>query len=158
MLSEQISRLTVHSEISGVVTTPRLRDHIGTFLPAGSMIAEIANVAQLRARIYVPEYDLHNIRLPQSVSLMTDGDPTRLHTNLETVLPTPVAENDPLLPKQEFRGAHVPRFFVAIATVENADSRLRPGQTGIARIFIARWSIAGMLSETVESFLKGKFW
>jgi len=158
LLAEQMGQLVVRAEIGGVVTTQHPQDRLGAFLPAGSLIAEIAEVSQLRARIYIPEYDLRDLSYAEPATLVTDADPKRLKTRVETILPSPVPDGDPMLPKQEFRGARVPRFFVAMAAVDNSGGALRPGQTGLARIFIRRWSIAGMIEETTRDFLKSKVW
>lgn len=158
LLAEQVDQLTVRSDIDGVVTTPRPQDKVGTFLPAGSVIAEIADTSTLKVRIYVPEYDLRDVKLSQPVTLVANAEMGQLHSKVQAILPEPVAEGDPLLPKQEFRGAQVPRMFVATALIQNSDGALRAGETGLARIQVGRRSIAGICRDTVSDFLQSKIW
>lgn len=158
LLSEQIDQLTVRSQIGGIVTTPRLRDKVGAYLPAGSLIAEVEDGSEMRVRIYLPEYDLRDVHVGESVSIVSNTGFVRLQARLENILPNPVLEDDPLLPKQEFRGVRVPRFFIATATLANPVGDLKTGETGLARILVGHRSLAGMASAAIKDFLQRKIW
>lgn len=150
--------LSLRSETSGVVVTPRLYDRIGTLLPAGTMLVEVDDVSTLRARIYIPEFDTRELRSGQPVSLLTNSDFGLLHSELEGFLPQPASASDPLLPQQEFRGARLPSFYIATALVSNQAGRLRAGETGSARVFIKRRSIWEMARKRTYDFIRSKIW
>jgi putative peptide zinc metalloprotease protein len=158
LLTEEVSQLTARSQIAGVVTTPRVQDKVGAYLAAGSLLAEIEDRSQMRARVYIPEFELRNVRAGQVVSLVSNSGFGRLQARIENILPNPVPEGDPLLPKQEFSGVRVPRFFVATATIANNDGELRSGETGLARVLVGRRSIGGMVADEVKDFLQRKIW
>src|SRR5262249_49002608 len=51
--------LLLRSPRAGVVLTPHLHDRLGSYLREGTEVAEVADLAALRARIYVSEYDMY---------------------------------------------------------------------------------------------------
>ena len=58
VLAQEVSKLALKSPLSGVVLTPRLHDRVGSYVSAGTDIAEVANTAQMRARVYIPEFEM----------------------------------------------------------------------------------------------------
>jgi multidrug efflux pump subunit AcrA (membrane-fusion protein) len=72
-LAAQAEHLTLLAPISGVVLTPRLADREGTYLPEGSVLAEIADLSVMRARIYVSEYDISKVKAGADVRASVEG-------------------------------------------------------------------------------------
>jgi HlyD family secretion protein len=70
-LELQLTDAGVKSPISGTVLTTYV--HRGEFVVPGSLIAEVADVRQLEARIYFPLTKLTGIKIGQTVKVMTDG-------------------------------------------------------------------------------------
>lgn len=158
LLADELSRLVVLSDISGVLVTPHLPDKLGVFLPAGTDFAEVDDLSVLRARIYVPEFEMREPRVGQSVTMLVNSHFALLHGQVESILPAPVSDGDPLLPRQEFRGVRLPSFFIATALIPNPSGVLRPGQTGTARILIRRRSFFGFVRNSVYDFIRSKLW
>lgn len=158
LLSDELSRLAIRTGTAGVVVTPRLRDKVGTFLPAGTLLAEVDDVSSLEARIYVPEFDLREVRLGQPVSLMSDSAFGLLHGSINSVLPEPASAGDPLLPQQEFRGARLSSFYVVTVLIPNLDGALSVGETGTGRIFVRRRSVWEFVRDRVSDFVRSKLW
>ena len=72
-LVDEVSRLDLFSPISGVVVTPRVRDSIGSYAQPGTALAEIADLSQMRVRIYIPEYSLQWVHLDSRARVRLDG-------------------------------------------------------------------------------------
>jgi putative peptide zinc metalloprotease protein len=158
LLSDELSHLSLRSDIAGVVVTPRLRDRVGAFVPAGTLVAEVDEISSLQARIYVPEFDLREVRRGQPIALFSSSAFGLLHGKVNSVLPEPVSAGDPLLPQQEFRGARLPSFYVVTTVIPNLDGTLRVGETGTARIFVRRRSVWEIVSGRVSDFVSSKLW
>src|SRR5208282_406034 len=68
-LVDESSRLTIVSPISGLVATPKLHDLQGAYLDDGAPIAELVDDSHLLARVYIPEFAMHDMRLGASLRL-----------------------------------------------------------------------------------------
>jgi multidrug efflux pump subunit AcrA (membrane-fusion protein) len=154
---EESARLTARAPIPGVVSSARLHDLIGAYLDAGTLLTEIADTRQMRARIFVHEFEAGRVLPGQDVSLLPDGAFASLRGAVENVQ---VAPND--LPpaveniRQITGGARL-QYYIADAVVPNSGF-LRSGMTGTARIVIRRTSLAGILVRELRDFIDRKLW
>src|SRR5208283_2825931 len=73
LLRDQAAQLTLASEISGIVATPRMQDRLGSYVLPGTELAEVADISAMRARIYVAESDLRNVHVGSLASVRLDG-------------------------------------------------------------------------------------
>jgi putative peptide zinc metalloprotease protein len=157
-LNAQVASLELTSPISGVVLTPRLADRLGARLPKGTELAEIADLHQMRARIYVSEHDLYKVKLGQSARLEVQGFLQKWDSSVAS-LAAVATEIDPKLSGSEkFAGLHPPSFYLADLLIANPDSKLKPGMIGSARIYGDRRSIAGLTWRSANRFLSRKIW
>ena len=157
-LREQVSHLTVTTDTSGTVATSRLRDTLGTYLPAGTIVAEVDDVANLQCRIYVPEYEMREVRVGLPVTLVHAGSFLPLHSKVAGIFPAAVPAGDPLLPVPEFRGTRAPSYYVVTAVIVNSTGAAAAGETGTARIFIKRKSVMGFVRDMTYDFVRTKLW
>jgi len=68
-------------------------------------------------------------------------------------------EMDPSLAgANALRGLNAPHFYQVDLLVPNEEAILRPGMTGLARIYGPRRSVAGMLWESLRNFWGRKLW
>jgi hypothetical protein len=58
----------------------------------------------------------------------------------------------------ELRGMNPPHFYVVDLLVQNPEAILKPGMTGIARVYGQRRSLLGLSLETGLDFLGRKVW
>ena len=58
---EQVAALQVASPISGIVATARLRDRVGSFVRAGDVLADVDDASTLKARIFIPEFQVQRM-------------------------------------------------------------------------------------------------
>jgi len=69
----QVASLEIHSPHSGVILTPRVEDSIGRYLPEGTVIAEVGDLGDTKARVYVSEYEIQTVRIGSPARLAIDG-------------------------------------------------------------------------------------
>ena len=157
MILEESAQLTPRSPIDGVVATPRLRDLVGAYLPAGATITQIDDLDQMRARIFVPDFAIGRIHPGAPVSLLVDGS--------FRSRPSTVADLEPIagdLPPavesiKEIKGGTKLEYYTAEAVLANLGS-LHSGMTGTARIVVRRASLAWLAGRAVRDFAVRKVW
>lgn len=157
-LTAQTAKLRLSSPISGVVATPRVRDRLGSYLPAGTVVAEIDNISSLRARTYIAESEIKKLRPQAAVRLHFDGLTTLSSGQVASVSPANVEMEPGLVSLQGYAGMRPPRFYTAIVKVANSGGQLRVGMTGSAKILVRRRSPAGIAWEQVHNFWSRKIW
>jgi putative peptide zinc metalloprotease protein len=158
LLASKTADLELKSPISGIVTTPRIADQLGSFVTEGTEVAEVADIRAMRARIYVSEYDMHKYRPDARGRLHVDGivgkwdsGKTRASVASSEIAP---GLND----LSKFKGMRLPTFYEIDLWVSNPDSRLRPGMVGTARVYGPRRSLAGFACREIAEFFGRKVW
>jgi putative peptide zinc metalloprotease protein len=154
----QTANLEITSPISGIVMTPRLRDRVGAYVTEGSELLEIADIRVLRARIYVSEYDLYKVRRGAPARLQVEGVLQKWEAHTAAIAPVSREIDPALLNLTKYKGLHPPQFYVVNLFVANEASRLKPGMTGVARIYGQRRGLAGLTWEGIVNFLGRKIW
>jgi putative peptide zinc metalloprotease protein len=157
-LASQLSALQPTSPIAGVVITPRLPDLAGSYIEAGTLLLEVADVTVLRARIYVPEFDVRDVRAGEMVSLKMDSSFARLHSRVLEVAPSASGMEPGLAPVEGYKGLTGMVFYAVTALVPNPDGKLRAGTSGTAKILVAHRSFASLAAKQIRDFVGRKFW
>lgn len=156
-LVHQASFLVLSSPMSGVVVTPRLANLRGSYVEAGTAVAEVANPAKMIARIYIPEFVVRDVKVGTRVRLQMRSALVPLSAHLESIAPLS-AENDPALnEKAQLNGIVPPPFYVGSVHLEN-DGSLRGGMSGIAKLFVRRRSLAEISGRFVRDLFQRRFW
>jgi len=158
--SEMNNALELKAPLTGTVVTPRVQDQLGAYLKSGTEFLEIADLSQMRARIFTSEYDMYKIRAAQTAKVQLDGMVRRSAGQVVLVSerptdPPPWAEEE--AGKDEKGGRRHQYYFVDIL-LENRGEELKPGMTGLARVYGGRRSIGGMAMEEVKNFWGRKLW
>lgn len=157
-LTNEISKLRVTTPISGIVVTPRLENLVGSYLEAGTPIAEVADPLTLTARIYIPEFDMKDVRLGAQVRLQPQSHMLPLNGSLASIAPDSTEIEPGLIPKDQLKGITPPRFYVGSVFVKNSLGDLRDGMTGNAKILVARRSIAGLTWVFTRDLVERRIW
>ena len=156
-LTEEAARLQLVSPITGIVATARLRDLNGAFLEEGAPVIELIDDSALRARIYIPEFAMHDIRVGAPVRLRVES---RL-LPVRGILGSISADWAPLDPsfgqKDQLAGINPPRFYMAECWLDPA-ADLRPGMTGIAKIRVGRRSIGSFGLRFIRDLVRRRVW
>lgn len=156
-LTEEIALLRVTSPISGVVATPHLQNLLGMHIDAGTQIAEVADMSTLRAQIYVPEFEMREVRLGTRVRLEPNSRFMPISAILLSLAPTPSEAAPGLLAKEQLKGINPPRFYVGSALVQNT-GELREGMSGTAKIFVAHRSLGQLAGIFARDLIGRKIW
>ena len=150
--------LELNAPIAGTVVTPKVQDFLGAYLKPGSELLQIADLTQMRARISISEYELHKIRVGDAAKLQLDGMMRRREgqVSLLSVRPTETPQTE--LEEAESSERRPQQFYFVDIVVQNPGRGLKPGMTGVARIYSDRRSIGGMGLEEIRNFWGRKLW
>jgi len=158
LLASQAANLDLKSPISGVVTTPRLADQLGSFIPVGAEVAEVADTRTMRARVYVSEYDLNKYRQDSRARLHVDGILGKWDARNLQVSAAPTNVPPGLIDLTKFKGTRSPTFYEMDLFVSNFDGRLKPGMAGTALVYGRRQSLAAVVAREIADFFGRKVW
>jgi putative peptide zinc metalloprotease protein len=158
MLSSEAGNLELKSPISGVVLTPRVTDRVGSYVTEGTELLEIADLNQLRARIYVSEHDMYKLWVGARASLQIEGIPRKWDAHALAISALSAEIDQGLAESTKYKGLLPPRFYLVDLFVPNPDDRLKPGMTGTGRIYGQRRSLAGLAWQQIARFFAGKLW
>jgi putative peptide zinc metalloprotease protein len=157
LLTDQVAHLAVTTPIAGVVLTPRMRDLMGRYLPAGANIAEVADCSSMIARIYIPEFGIRDVKVGTRARLQMSSRLLPISGTLASLAPVNSSIDPGLIEKAELNGIVPPPYYVGSVKIEN-DGSLREGMTGMAKLFVQRRSLAEMIWRFCrDSFLR-RFW
>lgn len=157
LLSQQVTQLRLLSPLSGIVVTPRLQDLRGSYLAAGSEVAEVADLSTMQARIFVPEFAVRNLRMGAPVKLLPSSAAASIPGTLDALAPASTQTDPSLLERSNLQGINLPDFYLATVLFPNA-GRVRQGMTGTAKIFVRRRSLAGLAGEFLRDMVTHRVW
>jgi|KBSMisStandDraft_5_1062788.scaffolds.fasta_scaffold01677_10 putative peptide zinc metalloprotease protein len=153
----QIGQLSVVSPIAGTVTTPHLADLVGRPVSEGDVLLEVAGLSDLRARLYVPEFSMSEVRIGQRLHLLVPGQWVPSSASLVDISPAPSLLPTGLFPKEQLQGINPPRFYLGTGFLKY-QSGLLPGMSGQAKILVGRRSLAGFAGRFVRDLVQRKVW
>ena len=158
ILASEMATLELKTPITGVVTTPRVSDRVGSYVTVGTEMAEVDDMRMMRARIYVSEYDMYKYRADSLARLQVDGIFGKWEARSLKASPASSEIAPGLLDLSKFTGMRAPTFYTIDLLVTNDDGRLKPGMVGAARVYNRRRSIAGFAYRAVVDFVGRKLW
>jgi putative peptide zinc metalloprotease protein len=156
--TEQVKRLKITSPITGVVTTARTKDLLGSYLPAGSVIAEVADGSQMKARVYVSEVELNKLREIHDAVLLPNSMWKPIKGDLRGISPVAREAAPGLMRSSDYSGLHAPKYFTVDLIARGNGPGLREGTTGTAKIYGERRSIAATLLRPAFEALARRLW
>jgi hypothetical protein len=114
----------------------------------------------MRARIYTSEYELYKIHTGEAARLQLDGLLRRRDGQVSLVSPRPTEK--PLWALQEAAkdsdAEEARQYYFVDILLENPGGELRPGMSGVARVYGSRRSIGGLAFEVVKNSWGRKLW
>ncbi|HZP17118.1 MAG TPA: HlyD family efflux transporter periplasmic adaptor subunit [Terriglobales bacterium] len=158
LVSEELSQLTVLSPLTGTVVTPRPGDLDGRSLDEGDQLLEVADLSRMQARVYLPEFSMHDLRKDLSVRLLVHGEFAPRRATLSYISPSTVPIADGLVPKETLQGINPPRFYLGTAVLQNDQRDLKEGMTGTAKVLVGRRSLAGFAARFAGELVRRKVW
>jgi putative peptide zinc metalloprotease protein len=158
IVGSEVATLELKSPITGVVTTPRVTDRLGSYVTAGTELAEVDDTRTMRARIYVSEYEIYKYRPNSFARMHVDGTFRKWDAGSLRVSPASSEIAPGLLDLSKFKGMHSPTFYEIDLLARNDDRSLKPGMVGTARVYGRRQSIAGFCYREIADFAGRKLW
>jgi putative peptide zinc metalloprotease protein len=157
-VSQQVAALQVTSPISGVVTTPRLQDRLGSFVQEGDVLADVDDARTLKARIFIPEFQVQRVQPGAAASLRLESLFRPIRGRVSSIAPASSELAPGLAQVEKYKGIAPPTYYVAIVVISNTGGILQPGMSGDAKIQVRRQSIVGFAWQIVRHFLQRKVW
>ena len=157
-LAEKRAALDISSPISGVVMTSRAQDLLGSSVVPGQEVLQVADLGSLRARIYVSEWDMNKVKTGAVAKIMVNGFVKGRQAQVDHIGSEPTEISQGLSGENNLNGVIPLHYYVVDLSVENTDGKLRPGMTGLARIYGNRRNTAGLVWEGIRNFWGRKFW
>jgi putative peptide zinc metalloprotease protein len=154
----QAATLDISSPISGTVLTPRVSDRLGSFVPEGTELAEVADLNTLQARAFVSEYDLHRLTLGSPARLLVEGSIRKWDTSVASIAQASSDIDPELFQSEKLKGLNAPNYYVVDMPLANSEGALRPGMVGTARIYGARRSLVGLAWASLRRGVVRKLW
>jgi putative peptide zinc metalloprotease protein len=164
LLRDEVSALDLRTPIAGVVTTPKTGNLVGSTMAEGDDVIEVADTSAMRARIYVPEFDIGEVQKTfQSVS----GGPVLMHfdglfsskpAKVVAIAPAASTMAPGLAHMQDYKGIPTPHFYEVMVRADNRQGDLREGMTGTAKIFIAYRPLIVSIYQVGRDFVRRKLW
>lgn len=158
LLQDQVSMLTITAPIAGQVMTPRVSDRLGSRVEAGMELVEVADLATLRARIFLPEFSVRKTRTGAQARLLPDSVASAIPGKVLAIAPASSEIAAGLVQQTQYRGVRPPTFYAVTIEVPNPGGELRSGTAGTALVTVGYRSIAGLVGEAAWDFVRRKVW
>ena len=156
-VAEKQRYMTLSTPIAGVVVTPHLKDLTGSYVTAGTELAEVDDISTLRARVFVPQADVRALADITGVSLRVPSLIAPVHGNVVSISPADQEIAAGLEAATKIQGFNSGPHYVVTIMVPN-DGRLAARMSGTARIYGRRRSALGLALQPVLDFAGRKLW
>ena len=140
------------------VTSVRPANLLGSRLLPGDNVAEVADLSSIRARLFVSDSAMRDVRLGQSVNLRPDSLFSSLGGTVDEIAPASSEMESGLQAKEAYKGLAPPQYFVLTVVLPNAAGDLRYGMTGTAKVYVRRGSVVGLVWRLAGDFVRRKLW
>ncbi len=157
-LRSQESSLQLKSPMEGTVLTPRLEDRIGANVQAGTELVEIAALRQMRARVYVSDYDMFKIRVGAPARLNIESFSKLWTAQVVAISPVSSGIDPGIAERAKYKGLNPLNFYVVDLLIANPEQTLKPGMIGTAKIYGRRRSVAAHFCRGIIQFFGRKVW
>ncbi len=148
-LEETLQRLAIVSPITGVITTPKLKERVGEHVPHGALITKVHELKTIKAQIAIPEKEIADARLGQPVVLKARAVPGETFSGrVISMSPTATKADDTLGQRTVF----------VTTEIDNSLLRLRPEMSGHAKIYCGTRRIGDLIARRVARYVTIEFW
>jgi multidrug resistance efflux pump len=145
-LDDQLERTKIYASVSGTLTTYRFEEKVGDYLEEGAEVCEIANDDRVVLEMPVSEKDMDVVDVEKPVKFKVRGYPFRsFHAQVDEIAPvaTPNGKSSTVLVR---------------AYVDNTEKLLKPGMTGVAKIYCGMSFVGNILTRDLVRFIRTEFW
>lgn len=157
-MQAEASSLELRSPIAGTVLTPRLGDWQGTYAREGTELVEVGDLSEMRARVYVSDYEMYKVHLGSPARINIDGFAKLWSATAMAITPISTEINPGISDTTKYRGLNLQNYYVVDLVISNPEGVLKPGMAGVARIYGPRRSLASQLGREFIRFFGRKLW
>jgi putative peptide zinc metalloprotease protein len=148
-LREQLELVRVVSPISGVITTPKLKEKLGQHMNKGDLIAQVHQLHSVTAEIPISEKEIADVRVGERLVLKARAYPEHSFYGQVTAI-APTATKD-----DNGSGVHT---ILVTTTIDNAAFLLKPEMTGNAKVLCGRRRIVDLMTRRFARYIRVEFW
>ena len=142
------SRVLLCSPVTGIITTPRLREKNGQYVAQGAVVCIIEELSDVVAEIAVPEDDELDVQPGQLVELRAPSLPAAHDpTHVDRKAPSAV------VPLGQSQGT-----VTVYCRLSGQDAEILSGMTGYARIYRGNRPLGEVLYDRAYKHLRTEFW
>lgn len=168
-LQTELSEVNVPSPSDGVVTTPtrELDSLIHQSIPEGGLIAKVYDVKVITVEVEVPETEIADVAVGQSVAIKTRAYPDRdfrgrvveigTTTSASPAVSLSGTSSQPAVATAS-RAGTAPVSIRVITEIDNQDGLLKPGMTGIAKIEGGKRRIINLITRRLSRTVRVDLW
>jgi multidrug resistance efflux pump len=146
---EQLQLLRVVSPMSGLITTPKLKEKVGQNVKKGDLIAQVHELKTIRAEISVSENEIGDVRVGQEVVLKARAYPQKSFYGKISSLATTAIKGD---------NGYPTRTVLVTTQIDNDSFLLKPEMTGNAKIYCGKRSIIDLVTRRFVRYIRVEFW
>lgn len=149
-----LDQVEIKAPMDGLVLTPKPQELIGRVFAVGDEIIRLADPQKLVILVHVPETDLLDIRIGQTVRCVLRAQPGRYftgkvrHVGRSYEIPSTALDS-----ASELENEEVKTGFVAEVEVTSSPFELRPGMTGQALIHAQTTSVIVRIWRRISNFI-----
>jgi putative peptide zinc metalloprotease protein len=147
--TDQLQLLRVVSPISGLITTPKLKEKVGQNVKKGDLIAQVHELKTIRAEIAVSENEIGDVQVGQEVILKARAYPYKSFYGKISSLATTAIKGDNGQPT---------RTVLVTTEIDNDSFLLKPEMSGNAKIYCGRRSIIDLVTRRFVHYIRVEFW
>jgi putative peptide zinc metalloprotease protein len=166
-LKEKLEKLKVLALKNGIILTSNLKERIGSFLAEGAVFCEMGYLEGAQVRVIISEDDFSEIKEGLPVELKVYAFAERIfHGEVMDISPVRVENLENLALSSKFGGTlpteklskagEMPKlpFFQVTMRIDNPGRLLKPGMTGISKIYCERRSLIVLLWNKILRLIK----
>lgn len=166
-LEERLRLLKVVSPADGIVATPtrQLKELKRQLVNRGDLIAKVYDFRTVTAEILIPEKEIADIQVGQTVLLKARAYPDQLFHGKVTAIATaalghssPAEAATPLTSSSASRASDSNKSVLVTTQIENAALLLKPEMTGQAKIHCGEQRIFDLVTRRLARVVKVEFW
>jgi len=119
---------------------------------------EIADLSSVRARLYVMESEIRDIRVGQTTKLRPDSAFRSIAGVVGQIASASSESEFGLEPQSKYKGLTPPRYYAVMVEESNTEGKLMEGMIGTAKIYTVRRSFATRAWRIADDFVRRKLW
>jgi len=167
-IEEQLDHAKVTSPVDGVVVTPsrELKELIGNVVKEGDLIAKVHELNTVELETPVSEKDIADVKLGQKVALKVRAYPeqtfygivTSIGAAVQSGATTQTSASGTSTSPAPGAASTSARTVLVTTRIANENRLLKPGMTGMVKIFCGDHPILDLLTRRLARTIKVEFW